>query len=389
MSKLISLESRNLSRMKWEAEIKRTGKSDLLCFGTADMDFKSAEPILNSIIKVAQEGHLGYPLIKESFYAAIENWLRRISGWEIETEWVSTHVGVYPSSWATIEALTEIGDEIIFQTPVHFCFDMMVRDNGRVPIHNPLINNNGRYEMDFEHLESLINEKTKLFWLCNPHNPVGRAWSKAELEKIGEICVKHNVKIMSDDVYCGLMHESKVYTPIASISKEISYNTITCYSSSKIYNTTGVKQSFVVAENPEILSKYTMSLQKQNLTYGKNVFGLAVTEAALNECDDWVKELMHHVKGNREYLSHVLEKELDNIHVLDADGTYFAWVDVRSLNLSDDELEELFEEKANVIIEVGHKFGTVSKGYFRMNLACKREVLEEGTQRIVKAIKEL
>ena len=381
------IDPSKVNRMKWEAEIERTGDRDLLCFGTADMDFPSAKPILDAIHKVADAGHLGYPFVQPGFYDAIINWQKRLGRWEIKPEWIATHVGVYPSSWAIIEALTEPGDEIIFQTPVHFCFDAVTRDNGRVPIYNPLVQRNGHFEMDYEHFEAAITPRTKIMWLCNPHNPVGRAWSREELEKLGEICLKNNIIIMSDDVYCGLLYPGKTYTPIASLSKELSMNTITCYSTSKIYNTTGVKQSFVVCENPELLEAYNLSLRKQNLNYGKNVFGLAVTEAAFNHCDDWVRELMDYVSENHNTTKKLLEDGIPGVVVGDAEATYFVWIDFRVLGLDRTAMENLFEKKARVIVEVGHKFGDVGEGFVRLNLACRREVLIEGMERIIKAVK--
>lgn len=375
-----------VKRMKWEAEIERTGEPDLLCFGTADMDFPSAKPILDAIHEVATIGHLGYPYIQPSFYESIINWQKRLGNWDVMPEWIATHVGVYPSSWAIIEALTKPDDEIIIQTPVHFCFDDVTRVNGRVPLYNPLIQKDGNYEMDYEHLESVISNKTKLMWLCNPHNPVGRAWSKEELEKLGEICLKHHIRIMSDDVYCGLLYSGQRYTPIASISKEISMNTITCYSTSKIYNTTAIKQSFIVCENTELLEAYNLSLRKQNLNYGKNIIGIAVTEAAFNHCDDWVRELMEYVSANHKMVKKLLEENISGVIVNNAEATYFDWIDFRVLGLDRTSFEELFEKKAKVIVEVGHKFGDAGEGFIRLNLGCKREVLRTGIERIIKAI---
>lgn len=378
-----------MSTMKWEAEIERTGRKDLLCFGTADMDFLSPTPILDAIHKVANIGHLGYPFIQPSYYDSIVNWLKRLGKWDIKKEWISSNVGIWPASWTIIDALTEPGDEIIIQTPVHFCFDTVTRDSGRIPVKNPLIQQDGRYTMDFEGLKRCFTNKTKLFWLCNPHNPVGRAWGREELERLSNICLQHGVKIISDDVYCGLIYSETHYTPIATISKEISMNSITCYSTSKTYNTTGDKHAFVVCENPEILEAYNNSLKKQNLNYGMNIFGLAITEAAYNYCDSWVTELMEYVKGNYQLVKKTFEEKMPFVKLAKADATYFAWLDFRELNISRERFTDFFEKDANVSVEMGYKFGEGGEGFIRINLGCRRAILHAGLERIVHAYKKL
>lgn len=379
------IDRSGMSTMKWEAEIERTGKKDLLCFGTADLDFLSPQPILDAIHQVANIGHLGYPYIKQSYYDAIINWSRRHGEWDIKKEWISNNVGIWPASWTIIDALTEPGDEIIFQVPVHFCFGAVTKESGRVAVLNPLIRKDGRFVMDFEGLEHCFTDKTKLFWLCNPHNPVGRAWEREELERLSSICLRHGVKIISDDVYCGLLYPGIRYTPIATISKEVSMNTITCYSTSKTYNTTGDKHAFVVCENPEILEAYNNSLKKLNLNYGMNIFGLAITEAAYNCCDPWVTELMEYVRGNYMLIKNTIEKEMPLVRLAKAEATYFAWLDFGKLNLSRERLVDLIEREANISVEMGYKYGEAGEGFVRINMGCRRAVLQEGLNRIVNA----
>ena len=282
--------------------------------------------------------------------------------------------------------MTREGDEIIIQTPVHFCFSSMIRDNHRTVVENPLKNVNGKYEIDFEHLESCFSKKTKLLWICNPHNPVGRAWDREELLQIGELCLKHNVRILSDDVYCGLLYPGISYIPIASLSKEISDITITCYSTSKTYNTTGIKFSYVVIENLDLMVLYEGALRQLDLNYGINLMGLAVTEAAYNECDEWVRCLMEHVQNNEKVLKGFLEREIPEVSLIESEATYFAWLDCRKVTESSDKLADLLEQKAHIILESGEHLGTGGNGYIRINLACPRTTLMRGMERVKKMI---
>lgn len=372
--------------MKWDAERQRAGNPDLLCFGTADMDFQSPYPVRRAVRQTADIGHFGYPLVDNAYYSAIEQWLTRIAGWKIDArKCVSNNVGIYTSIWCLIDALTDPGDEIIIQQPVHFCFEQMIRLNGRAAVVNPLICKNNRYEMDFEQLESCFTNKTKVFWLCNPHNPVGRAWTAEELKQLANICIRHGVRVISDDVYCGMTFGDKQYTPISMISPEISQNTVICYSTSKIYNTTGLKHSFIVSENPALVEAYNRSLSKLDLDYGQNMIGIAVTKAALNECDVWVRDLMRYIEANYTYVSEFVSEKMPDLSVAVSDATYFAWLDCTALEMTAEERKSFFEKDAQVLIGLGEGLGTGGAGHIRMNLGCRKAVLEEGMNRIYQA----
>ncbi len=384
-----ALDRERISCLKWNHEIARTGDPDLLCFGTADMDIRAPEPVLAAICAVAEVGHLGYPMIRPSYYDAIIRWQKRLSGWEIQKEWIDDNVGIYTSCYGIIDALTEPGDEIIIQSPVHYPFAALTSINGRVPLVNPLVQRDGKYHMDLEGLASIITPRTRMLWLCNPHNPVGRAWTGDELRKLGEICLANDIVIMSDDVYCGLLYPGVQYTPIAALSDALAQITLTLWSTSKIYNTTGVRHSLVVCPNKDLLDKYRLTMQKQSLAYGKNIFGLAVTEAAFNECDEWVRRLMADVQEHHALAKTILEEGIPGVKVGDMEATYVAWVDARSLNLQPLDVIDFFEKKARVIVEPGHKFGDAGAGFFRMNLGTSQSRLMAGLERIVTAAKEM
>lgn len=375
------LDRSELSTMKWEAEWAKAGSRDVLCYGTADMDFRSPEPVLQALRTVIDRGHLGYPYIRPSFYEAVGGWLERSAGWKIDAaNEIACNVSIYTSVWNLLDALTVPGDEVIIQTPVHFCFREMIEVNGRKAVSNPLICPDGRYTMDFEQLERCFTERTKIVWLCNPHNPVGRAWSRAELERVAEICKKHDVWIVSDDVYCGLLYEGTQYVPVASVSEDAAMRTVTCYSPSKTYNTTGVKFSFIVAQNPELMAKYKQSLHRLDLDYGINALGLAVAEAAYSQCDGWTQELMAYVQENHAMLCRAAE-QMPKVRVCKAEATYFAWMDWRETGLDDEGLRRMLRE-AGLVMESGAELGPGGSGWLRMNLACPNSVLQAGLARL-------
>lgn len=227
------VKSDGLLRLKWEEERERASCPDLLCFGTADMDYRSPEPVLASLKSVLERGHLGYPKIPDLYYETIHNWLLHIAGWNVDTRCcVLQNSGVYVLAWGALQLLTKPGDAVVILTPVHSVFKELLTLNNRKTLECPLMLKNGFYEIDFSFLEGCLASGAKVLWLCNPHNPVGRAWTREELKKIADLCLRYQVTILSDDVYCGLTYAGKPYTPIASLSQEISYHTITFYSTS-------------------------------------------------------------------------------------------------------------------------------------------------------------
>lgn len=371
-----------LSTMKRDAEISRRNDKNQLFFGTADMDFISPEPIRESLNSVIKAGHFGYPFIQDGYYNSIIDWFKRKTNWSFSKKAIATNVGIYTSVWTVIDSLTNPGDEIIYQPPVHFCFKKAIEINGRIPLENPLIIEDGAYAMDFHSLKKIVTKKTKLFWLCNPHNPVGRAWRKDELEKIADFCLSNNLKIVTDDVYCGLIYDDAKYTPIASLSNDVSNITVTCNSPSKSYNITGIKHSYVICENQDIMDMYKNSLHKLDLNYGMNIMGIAATEAAYNYCDNWSRELMTYIKGNFTLLRKTIKEETPKMEVFKPDATYFAWLDCRKLGLSHTEIGDYFENDVNIVIENGHAFGECGTGFIRMNIACTKNILNEGLKRI-------
>lgn len=376
------LDRSRLHTMKWEYEQERKHNRNLLCFGTAEMDFTAAPPILEAFQKVVDNGHFGYPYKRCAYYEAVTGWFKRHCNFEIQKDWIASGVAIYPSFQALIEGLSKPGDEVIFHSPVHFIFQDIIRSLNRVPVENPLKIENGRYKMDFDDLEKKITDKTRLFILCNPHNPVGRAWTAKELQELTEICVKHRILIISDEVYFGLIYPGKSYTPLASVSKEASLNSVTCISPSKSYNLTGIKHSLVITENREILEKYRAELHKNNEFFGESIFGHAAVEAAFGECDEWSRQLMEYIEENYRTARDFAKAYLPGVHVFEPDATYFLWMDFQCLNMTSEEMTAFFEDEAQVEVSQGYSLGTGGDGFIRLNMATQRSILTEGLERI-------
>lgn len=371
------------SRLKWEYEKERTSYDDLVALGTADMDFRTPDGILNALSGVLERGHLGYPKVRDEFYGAIENHLKKTAGWTIDgRSSIGQNVGIYVSVWNIIDAVTEPGDRITYFTPVHSCFRRMIAINSRIPIECPLLNREGKYSIDYGALEACLSSGTKVLWLCNPHNPIGWAWTKDELSGIAELCMKYNVLILSDDVYSDLVFPGTQYTPIASLSKEISYRTMTLYSTSKAFNTMGLKHSFAVIENPDLFKKYNESLSKLDLEYGLNVMGMEATRAAYTLCDDWLEVLHAEIERKFRLVSSYITQNLPGCIVTSSNSTYFAWVDMRPLRINPKMLAYMIDQEEHIVVTNGADLGKGGAGFVRLNLATSDNNLEEALGRL-------
>ena len=373
----------NLSRLKWEYEVYRTDYKDMICMGTADMDFMSPDPILQAIHHVADRGHLGYPMIPDAYYEAIHDWLMRKTSWDIDTmQSVCHNQGIYISGWSILDVLTKPGDKIVILSPVHFGFKRMIDMNQRVTIECPLVQVDGHYTIDENALEACLASGAKLLWICNPHNPVGRAWSRAELQLIADLCVKYDVQILSDDVYCGLIFPGTEYVPIASLSKEVSYRTVTLYSTSKSYNTTGLLHSYIVTENPETMKRYIESMDRLDLRYSVDIMGIYALIAAYNECDEWLEKVQRQLQKNHQIVASYFANHIPDAPVAEANATYFAWIDMRKLGMNPRQLGYAIEQEEHIILENGLRGGKGGGGFVRLNVTTSEENILEAMERL-------
>ncbi|CAM3831693.1 MalY/PatB family protein [Marinicrinis lubricantis] len=380
-------DRRNTNSYKWDQSEKLFGNPNVLPLWVADMDFDSPPAIKDALIKRAAQGVYGYTIKPDSYVDAIVNWFTRRHGWALKPEWLCDSPGIVTSLSLAVDLFSEPGSKVILQSPVYYPFYEVIKMNGREVAKNPLLLQNGRYEMDFDHLESLMKDGAKLMLLCSPHNPGGRVWEKDVLQRLGELCLKYGVIIVSDEIHCDLTYEGHPHTPIASLSDDIAQITLTCLAATKTFNIPGLHSSFMAIPNPQLKRKFEQRIKTFSL-HMMNYFVPYAIEAAYNESEGWLDELRVYLKGNVEYALSYLEEHLPEVVPMRPEGTYLLWVDCRGLGRDIDGLKKLMYQEAEVAFNEGSVFGTEGEGYLRINLACPRSVLEEGLRRFCEAAKK-
>lgn len=383
------LERSNLSTLKWEMEIAQARDPGLLPFGTADMDFRSPPAVLQALRRVADDGHFGYPLKRDSYYDAIVSYLQRHFDWVIERDWLESGVGIYQSMHPVITELTQLGDEIIYQPPVHHVFSEIIEANERVAVSNQLVATAGSYEMDFAGLEAKITDRTRLLLLCSPHNPVGRVWTMDELRRLAAICEKNNIIVVTDEVYSGLLYPGSKFIPFATVSPWAAMNTFTMISPSKPFNLTGLKHSIVIAANPEFRKAYRKGIARTNLQYGGSTFGLAGAEAGYRDSDEWSAALMRYVRENFEYVFKQFAHHLPEVVLAVPQATYFSWIDLTALGATKETYRSLIAEEARVVVTYGDPMGPGGEQHIRLNLATPRANVIVAVDRLLAALMPL
>lgn len=350
----------------------------------ADMDFKAPPTVTEALNRAVEHGIFGYTLTDNEYDELIISWYAKRMEWEIRPEWILKTPGVMFAIAASIIALTDPGDAVLICQPVYYPFAKVITENNRRLIVSELLFNNGRYEIDFTDLEEkIVKSSVKLFLICSPHNPVGRVWTKEELKHIGEICLRHDVIVISDEIHSDFIFEGR-HTPIASLSKELADRTITCTSPTKTFNLAGLQAANIIISNDNLRSK----VRKACLATGYsnlNTMAIVATKAAYREGEAWLNKLLSYLKDNYNVLKSTFS-ERSNISLIHPEGTYLAWLDCRRMNRSDRELEDFFTNQAGVRLHLGTTFGTGGSGFVRMNIACPRSVLLEAITRIEKAL---
>ena len=344
----------------------------------ADMDFMVAPKIQQTILKRASHPVFGYSIVPDSLFEAYINWWDRRYGLEMSRDEMLYATGVMPSISSMIRCLTDVGDEILIQSPVYHVFFYVIEDNNRKVLENELIFRDGKYEIDFDDLDEKLS-KVKMMILCNPQNPVGKIWSKEELGQIGELCKKHDVILISDEIHCDLTDPGTSYNPFMTSSDY--NNTILCISPSKSFNVAGFQSSVVYTKNPELLEKIRTQMHIDN-SDSCNVFAVSAVEAAYNESEDWFEELKEVIFENKQIVKDYLEKELPVIRMVECDATYLLWLDCTSLNVSSNVLSEFLRSNQGLFLSSGSDFGQVGDGFLRLNIACPSKLLKEGLLRL-------
>ena len=370
---------------KWSEMDKKYGSNDLLPMWVADMDFKTAPCIMEALKNRLEQGIFGYTTRPESYNKSIVNWVNGRFGWSIESEWLMFSPGVVPTLSLIVQEMTKENDKIMIQEPVYGPFNSVVKQNKRELVISPLMKlEDGNYIMDYDDIESKIKD-VKIFILCNPHNPVGRVWTKEELIKLGNICLKHNVLVVSDEIHSDIIMKNHKHTPFASINKEFEQNSITCMAPTKTFNIAGLQMSQVIVPNEKYYKVLDEAFTRLDIKRN-NAFSLVATEAAYNEGEDWLEEYLEYIEGNIDFAIGYIKENMPKLKARKPEGTYLLWVDFSGTGLSDDEISNVLVEKGKIALNSGTAFGTGGEGYQRINLACPRSMVEEGLKRIKKAI---
>ena len=374
---------RGTNSYKWDS----AGDADVLPMWVDDMDFRPAPPVVEALRKRVEHGIFGYVRVPDAYYAAVTNWFARRHDWQIEKEWIIYTTGVVPALSAVIKALTAPGDKVMVQTPVYNCFFSSIRNNGCGMIANPLIYRNGTYQIDFADLEQkAADPSVKVLLLCNPHNPAGRVWTKQELTRIGDICIRNNVWVVADEIHCELVFPGHTYIPFASISQEFLMHSVTCTSPSKAFNLAGLQIANIISADTDIRTKIDKAINI-NEVCDVNPFGVEALMAAYNDGEEWLEELKQYLFANYNYLRVYFEEYLPEFPVATLEGTYLVWADCSVLNQSSDETVKTLLEKEKLWVNEGSLYGEAGEGFIRINIACPRQQLIEGLNRLRRALK--
>lgn len=374
---------RGSNSYKWDS----AGSEDVLPMWVADMDFRTAPAVVEALRKRVEHGIFGYVKVPAAYYDAIGDWFKRRHSWRVEKDWILFTTGVVPALSAVIKALTHPGDKVLVQTPVYNCFFSSIRNDECEMVANPLIYRNGAYSIDFDDLEKkAADPRVKLLLLCNPHNPAGRVWTRHELTRIGEICLRNDVFVVADEIHCELVYPGHQYIPFASISEDFLHSSVTCTSPSKAFNLAGLQVANIFAANPAVRKKIDKALNV-NEVCEINPFAVEALIAAYNEGEEWLEELKQYLLGNYNYLKRFFEEQLPQFPVLALEGTYLVWVDCSVLKQSSEEIVKMLLEKEMLWVNEGSMYGEAGEGFIRINIACPRQLLIEGLNRIARALK--
>lgn len=359
---------------------------DVLPLWVADMDFPTAPAVLERLHALAEHGIFGYTGVKDAYFSAVHNWYAQRFGWETQRSWLVTTPGVVFAIAIAIRAFTQKGDAILIQQPVYYPFADKVTENDRQLVVNPLILKNGRYEMDFADMERKIADNhVKMLLLCSPHNPVGRVWTKEELLRVGEICQKHGVLVVSDEIHADFTYAGHTHRVFASVKSEFADFTITCTAPSKTFNLAGLQNSNIFIPNRQLRHAYKKELSACGCG-GTNCMGMAACQAAYEAGADWLEQLKQYLAGNLAYVRQILREKLPDIALIEPEGTYLVWLDLRKLGLTEQQQRQLIVQDAKLWLDTGTLFGQGGEGFERINIACPRATIEQAMQRLERAV---
>ena len=376
------INRKNSGSLKYDFALERGMPKDVLPLWVADMDFKTADPILKTLKNAVEHGIFGYNEVKRPYFSAIQNWYKKYFNFELKEEWLLKTPGVVFALAMAVKAFSNKNDGVLIQEPVYYPFREVIEVNERKVINNKLILKNGKYEIDFENFENLIVENNiKLFLLCNPHNPVGRAWTKEELIKMGEICLKHNVMIVSDEIHCDFVFNSD-HKLFISLKPEFEKISMICTAPSKTFNLAGLQISNIFIPDKINRNKFKNEINKSGYSQ-LNSLGLVACQAAYEHGEEWLSELKKYLVDNLNFVRTYLKENLPKIHLIEPEATYLVWLDFRELG-SHDEVNNKIVNDAKLWLDRGEMFGESGAGFQRINIACPRATLKEALDRLKK-----
>ena len=379
------IDRRNTSCLKYDFAAERGYPADILPFWVADMDFRTPTPVIDALKARATHGIFGYTQVKDDYFTVLQNWFRTRHDWTVERSDLIITPGVVFAIVNAIRAFTKKGDAVLIQQPVYYPFANMIRQNERVLVDSPLRLIEGHYEIDFEDFEQkVIEHSVKLFILCSPHNPVGRVWTRAELEQLAAICLRHNVIVIADEIHEEFVRPGFRHIPFASLSEEAAAITVTCTSPSKTFNLAGLQISNIFIRNAQLRRRFKEELSRTGYDE-PNTLGLTGAKAAYEHGAEWLTQLLAYIEENYARTKSFLAAHLPKVKIIEPEGTYLLWLDFSAYGLTDEALNEKIIRDAHLWLDDGPIFGAGGSGFQRINIACPWATLETGLQNLAEA----
>lgn len=381
------IDRSNNRSSKYDERVMKFGTEDVIPLWVADMDFRTAQPIIDACKKKAEEGIWGYTSRPASYFEAVKEWGKKRNNWEADTFLMSWSLGVVPAMSAMIKIFSRTGDRILIQTPVYSEFYDITEAWDRVVVENQLVEKDGAWVIDFEDFEKKV-KKCKIFLLCNPHNPLGIVWEPEELKKMAEICIANDVLLISDEIHSDLIFHGKKHTPTATISKEIADRIVTCVSATKTFNLAGLQASTTIFPNLEMRKTFDKFWGNMDI-HRNNAFSSVAMEAAYREGEEWLEQLLEYISRNFDFIKEYCAANIPKIKPNLPDATYLVWLDCRELGMSNEELRSFMINKAKIGLNEGYTFGRSLSGFMRLNAACPQATLEKALKQLKDAVDAL
>ena len=380
------IDRKGTDSLKYDFAVERGLPKDVLPLWVADMDFPVEDHIKEALIKASEHAIFGYSDTKDDYFGVLSSWYERRFFWKVKKEWLVKTPGVVFAIAMAIQALTKENEAIIIQEPVYYPFSSTIRANNRKLVINNLVLKKDKYHIDFVDFEKkIIENNVKLFILCSPHNPVGRVWTREELQKLANICLKHKVYIFSDEIHSDLVYEKDTHTIFANLGKDVEDSCIVATAPSKTFNIAGLQVSNIWIANKKMRDSFKEAIDRAGYSQLNNM-GLIATKVAYKYGEEWLEELKIYLKSNIDFVRKFLKDKLPNIKLIEPEGTYLLWLDCRELGLSEKERQGLIQNKAKLWLDTGTMFGKAGAGFERINIACPRKTLEEAMNRLKEAI---